>query len=1037
MNKRGTRFSSFSIISIFVLFGLIGLSLTFLISIRFTPDNHKSSLSINYQWNDVSPRIIESTLTSIIEDAISFTEGIKSIKSKSYQGRGVVNIVFDKKTDIEATRLEIAALIRQLYKSFPGGVSYPSITYNISDDHPQTFMILGLNGDSYTQLKYYAEEIIQPKISKIEGINKVNVNGINNYEYLIICNPDKLRSYGLELNDISDAITLFYQNEELGKIEVNSKLVQIRITGHEIDQKEETIDLNKISICNKNGELITLDHLATFEKRMQTEKGYKRINGLNGVNIDIETEKGVNQLSISKKLNKLLSSIKPTIPKTLSLNVLYDSTKELKKDINTVAIRTLLSLIILLLFTYLINRDIKYVIIIITSLIINLLIAIILYYLLKIDIHIYSLAGLTISLGIIIDNSIIMIDNLIHQKNRKVFTPILAATLTTIGALSVIFFLNDDYNFFLLDFAWIIIVNLFVSLITSLFFIPALFDNIKFNKNQSVKLIKYKRRVVRFSRLYYYLLNFLIKRKKKVILVFILIFGIPLFLLPDKIEKKTSAIEFIRPLIENKVYLNYIHPNLKYLGGTLYGFLQAVDNNHLFNKVEETPSLKVQFVGSEGTTYEQMDNAVTKIETYIKSLTGIDHFETSLNSSKDALIEIFFKKKLSDYNLPAETQINVTQEVMKIGGIDFQVYGVLDFGFNNSINMPADQHITIEGYNLDRLLKIAENIRNNILLKQTRIHDIKIGTENKGFKLIVENENLIAEKHFTLKKLYNTVKDNSGNEELITNVNNESVVFIATSKQPIDLWNIKNRTLTVDSNNIKMSEVFKIKEYQLSNEITKVNKQYQIDLNYDFRGTYQYAKKVKEELIEEINKSLPIGYKALNPDDRYKNKPTSFFYITIALYVLLIIYFICAILFESLFQPFAIILTIPFSFIGVFLTFSIFNISFDEGGFASFLMLGGIVVNSAIYIVNELNVNGRGMGLNSYIRAFNHKIIPIILTIVSTILGLLPFVIWGENEFFWKSFASGTIGGLIFSLIVIIIFLPLCLKIKTNKNSYD
>lgn len=1027
MIKRGNRFSSFSIISTFVLLALIGSCLIPLLSIRFTPDNYTSSLSINYQWNDVSPIIIESTLTTKIEDAISFIEGIKSIKSKSFEGRGVVNVVFDKQTDLEATRLEVATIIRHLYKNFPKDVSYPIITFNVISDESSSFMTLGLNGTSYSELKYYAEEIIQPKISKIEGINKVSVHGIINYEYLIVCNPDRMKSYGLELQDISNAISSYYQDEEIGKIEANNQLIQIRITGHQILKNNEIIDLSNIPI-RKNKEVFSLNHIATIEKREEIRKEYKRINGDNGVTIQIETEKGRNQLDIGKKINQILANLKRNIPKTVSFYILYDSTKELKKEINSVVFRTFLSLIILLLFTYFISRNVKYLIIIISSLLINLLIALILYYVLKIDIHIYSLAGLTISLGIITDNSIIMIDHLIHNQNKKAFIPILAATLTTIGALSVIFLINETYNFFLLDFAWVIIVNLFISLFTSLFFIPALVDKIKFNKKQ-IKLFKRRRQIVHFSRVYGFLLNVLVRKKKLVILLFILIFGLPLFLLPKKIEQKSSSLGFSHIFINNGVYLNYIYPNLKYLGGSLYYFLEAIDDDHLFNQGKEKLSLKVSFIGFEGTTHEEMNNAITKIETYIKSLTGINYFETTLNSPKDALIEIFFKKNLSDRELPALIQIGVTQEVMKIGGIDFQVSGVLEHGFSNSINIPADQHITLEGYNLDQLLKIAENIKSNILSKETRIHNIKIGSVNKGFKLSVENRDLILSNHLTLKKIYKSIKDNSGNADLTTNLK-EELVFVAKSKNLMDIWDIKNKTLNIDSNGLKMNDVFNIEEYQLYNEITKENKQYLIDFNYNFRGTYLYSKKIKEKLLEEINRNLPIGFRALNPDDRYKIKPTKFDYTIIALYIIFVIYFICAILFESLLQPLAIILTIPFSYIGVFLTFSLFNISFDEGGVAAFLMLSGIVVNSAIYIVNELNLLGRGLDINTYIKAFNHKIVPIMLTIFSTILGLLPFVIWGENDFFWTAFASGTIGGLIFSFFVIILFLPLCLKIK-------
>ncbi len=137
--------------------------------------------------------------------------------------------------------------------------------------------------------------------------------------------------------------------------------------------------------------------------------------------------------------------------------------------------------------------------------------------------------------------------------------------------------------------------------------------------------------------------------------------------------------------------------------------------------------------------------------------------------------------------------------------------------------------------------------------------------------------------------------------------------------------------------------------------------------------------------------------------------------------VILIIYFICAILLESFKQPFVVISLIPFSFIGVFLTFHIFNITADEGVFAAMILLCGIVVNATLYILNDFNsIRRRKPALPervAYMKAFNGKIVPILLTKLATIIGLIPFLLTGKDERFWFALAAGTIGGLVFSMI--------------------
>ena len=164
-------------------------------------------------------------------------------------------------------------------------------------------------------------------------------------------------------------------------------------------------------------------------------------------------------------------------------------------------------------------------------------------------------------------------------------------------------------------------------------------------------------------------------------------------------------------------------------------------------------------------------------------------------------------------------------------------------------------------------------------------------------------------------------------------------------------------------------------------------------------------------------------------------------YAGLLMIVIAIIFVMCSMIFESLRMPFAIILMIPISFVGVFLTFGLSDFVFDQGGFAAMVMLSGIVVNAGIYLVNEYKDIRRrrkekrrtteGYEVRDYIRAYNHKIHPIMLTVISTVLGLVPFLFDGPDEVFWFPFAVGTIGGLLFSLIAFVFYIPLfCFRRK-------
>ena len=196
--------------------------------------------------------------------------------------------------------------------------------------------------------------------------------------------------------------------------------------------------------------------------------------------------------------------------------------------------------------------------------------------------------------------------------------------------------------------------------------------------------------------------------------------------------------------------------------------------------------------------------------------------------------------------------------------------------------------------------------------------------------------------------------------------------------------------------------------------------------------------------IQWMNAKLPIGFRA--DDGRggwfYNAKAK---YAGLILLVIAIIFVICAVYFNSLRLPLAIILLIPLSFVGVFLAFGLTGFVFDKGGFAAFVMLCGITVNAGIYLVsewqNELRTAhnlsqhthvDRASSLRAYLKAFSRKILPIILTILSTVLGLIPFLFDGPREVFWFAFAIGTIAGLMFSILALIIYLPVFVLNRTR-----
>jgi len=237
----------------------------------------------------------------------------------------------------------------------------------------------------------------------------------------------------------------------------------------------------------------------------------------------------------------------------------------------------------------------------------------------------------------------------------------------------------------------------------------------------------------------------------------------------------------------------------------------------------------------------------------------------------------------------------------------------------------------------------------------------------------------------------------------------------------------------------RIKQIARITKKNIIPEIYRENQEFELYLRYNYIGSQKFGDKYLKKILKHTKNTLPLGYHAQKKNSRWyfswekPQKP----YILIIL-VAIIIYFITAILFESLYQPFVILILIPVSFIGVFLTFYWFDLNFDMGGFASFIVLSGLTVNSGIYLINDFNNMRKNKDKNIivYLRAFRHKIVPIFLTILSTALGMLPFVWNGQNESFWFTLAAGTIGGLTFSLVGLIFLLPVLIVQSYPKKTF-
>jgi len=1063
-NMGSKRFSTFSIILVFTSLALAGVCFIPLLPVKLSPSLYLPTINLRFNMPNNSARIIEMEVTSKLEAMLSRMKSVESIESTSGNGWGEIKIRMDKHADIDMARFEVSTIVRQTWPSLPQETSYPVISVNRPDENAtRPFMTYTVNAPSNPIIiQQFADNNIKPRLAQIEGIYRIDVFGSQPMEWQLTYDNHQLQQLGISPGEIQSAVIRYLDKQFLGVASVETETgekqwLRVTITPPATSQH---FDISDIQVKNIGGKLIFLDQLVTASYVEKRPESYYRINGLNSIYLSITANEFANQLELSKKIKKQLSELESALPAGYETHLSYDATEHIQNELDKVYFRAGLTLTILLLFVLAIYRSFRYLLMISISLAFNVAIALIGYYFLKLEIQLYSLAGITISLTLIIDNIIVMSDQMVQRNNMKAFVAILTATLTSIAALGIIFFLDEQIRLNLQDFAFVIIVNLSISLFVALFLVPALLEKLKITKrkdkrkrsllfkNKYFRQFRGNRKVVFFNRFYERFCYFTQRWRVAVILFIILAFGTPVFLLPEKIKEESDRAELYNKTLGSVYYKEKVKPIVdKALGGSLRLFVQKVYSGSYFTNREET-TLRVTATLPNGATIEQMNHLIQQMERYISKFQEVKQFQTQISNARQAAINIQFTKEALRSGFPFLLKSNLISRSLEIGGGSWGVYG-FGQGFNNDVRESVGSYrVEMYGFNYDELMYHAEIFRDT-LLDNRRIKDVVINSEFSWFKddyveygFQLDKEQIVR-KNMLPQELFASLRSTFGQQiytgQIVGDYGREQIFLRSRQSKEYDIWNLMYDWGTINNKNYKISGLAEIKPMQAPQKIVKIDQQYRLCLQYEYIGAGEQGRRILQRYIDDYQLVLPMGYTIKSQQGYgYWRQGNNSQYILLAL-IFVIIYFTCSILFNSLKQPFAILFIVPISYIGIFLTFYLFKLNFDQGGFAAFVLLCALTINANIYVIDEYNnilaANRKRPPLKIYIKAWNAKISPIFLTVISTILGFIPFMIGENKEAFWFPLAAGTIGGLIVSLIGLFCFLPLFMGVGKKKVS--
>lgn len=1054
--------SSFTVLAVTTLLVILGCCSISLLSIQRNPADKAKGISVYFSWKGALAEVVEREVTSKIEGLAATVKGVEEITSDSSNEQGYLTITLDKHTDVKIAKFELTSLIRSAYKNFPEGVSMPGVSEmgfrSVKNEGEQilTYTIIG-NGSSYFIKKEAASVFFKP-LNDIKGVYGVELWGAAPYELRIIVNKKELHNYGLTIADITTALNSYFGSAELGKTtEQYTSGTDTTLFVELKGRSKEGVIWERIPVNKIGSRVVYLGDIASIAYKEQQLERTRRFNGLNLVTLAVSAEAGTNQILLAKKVRDQVALLKRDLPEGFSILLQKDVTTDIKKEIDTIVLRVVLSVLFLLLFTWSISRSFRYLLLVAVSLIVNLCIAFVFYYLFDIDIHTYSLAGITISLGIMIDNVIIMIDHLRSKRNMKVFLAILAATLTTVGSLCVIFFLDENIRQLLIDFALVIVVNISISLLVAFFVIPALLDILPLKEKRKEITIRRKRRIIRWNRLYENFIVVNLRHKKWWLIAAVFGFGIPVFLLPTRLNSNGWFAKAYNEIFQSTTFRNIKPFTEKSLGGALRLFVERDATNgrnpqgnvgagmNPGNQQAQATRLHINITMPDGASMEELDGITWKFENHLLQYKGVTSFETSVSGGEQASIQVNIGNDPVGNAFPQQLKNELIDLANNTGGCDVRIDGV-GKGFNNSLgNDVLQSGITISGYNYDAVLSYA-NKTLEYLERQPRVDKERVNTGQRmyagkvryEYEMNFQKEDLIKQ-GVSPQVMLSGLRSLTMTQQTIANTLYDGqyipVKVYTEEKKGVDNWLLNNAL----QHTSRLAYVGTLEKKTSGGHITRRNQEYEVNVDYNFIGNYRLAQKIQDGIIDSVKVKLPIGFKA-RPKTGYayfqqvEDSQYNLIFLVIA-----IVFLICGVLLESLRQAMVIVLMIPLSFIGLFLTFSVFGFNFDQGGYAAFLLISGLSVNAALYIFNDFNnnkISGSSV-VRQYIKAYNSKMIPILLTVISTIVGFLPFLLTVSGEIFWDALAAGTIGGLLFSIPILIVYLPLFLlwNEKTVKRN--
>ncbi|MGB4016003.1 efflux RND transporter permease subunit [Petrimonas mucosa] len=1010
---------------IFIGVVLIGLMFYRQLPIDLYPNIDMKIVSVMTSYSGAGAEDVEANVTRPLEDALNSTEKLKEITSQSKDGISIIILEFEYGTNMDEVMNDVRDKVSMISGYLPDGTEDPMILKFSSDMIPVVILSATARESSAALYKILDEQVANP-LNRISGVGTVSVSGAPEREVQVNVIPQKLEAYNLSVEQIAQVIAAENVNVPAGNIDIGSQTYMLRLEG----QFSNSDQLNNIIVGSSLGKPIYLRDVATVSDTLESRIQESYTNGERSATIVVQKQSGANSVQIADAVKAELTVLQKNLPPDIKLVTVMDTSDYIKVSINSLLETIILALIIVGIIVLLFLGRWRATIIVMVTIPISLIGSFIYLYLTGNTINIISLSALSITIGMVVDDAIVVLENITSHIERgsrpkqaaiygteEVSLSVIASTLTIIAVFLPMTMVGGFAGVMFKQLGWMVTIIISLSLIIALTLTPMMSSGmLRATKDITMNGFDrwYSQRILplldAIDNLYARLVNQVARRRKTTLVTIILI-----FLVSVVISALTLKTEFMPASDNNSIAITVEMPT-----GTRMEL--ARETGHRFAEQMKGKYPEIEIISfsvgaaSEDNTWAAMQDNASNIITYRIRLTEAKNRKKSIYDVSDEMRQ----------DLAAMPEVR-RFKVQPGGGV---------------MGMTGGSNVELEIYGYDLLLtsRVAEEL-------QARMEEVKglrdITISRKDYRLEYQVQ-------FDREKLaLNGLSMSTAAGAIRNRINGLVLSRYREEGEEYDIrvrFDEKYRESIEDIENIliynpmgvgvRIRDLGTVVETSTLPQIDRQDRQRIVKVSGTIYG------RALSEVVADVNSvldsyDLPSGVQ-IEIGGSMEEQQESFSQLGLLLILVsLLVYIVLASQFESLTYPFMIILTVPFAFTGSILLLSLSGEPLGIMGFVGLIMLVGMVVKNAIVLIDYINLNReRGMSIiTAVVHGGRSRLRPVLMTTLTTILGMIPLAIGtGQGSEMWKALGISIIGGMTFSTIITLVLIPALYSIMAGNG---